>query len=1280
MTDPDDRDKDASFSPDSNPTPDLDATIPDGPAGEKTKPAQPGIQTNYRDIGRYKILQKIGEGGMGVVFLAEQEKPIKRQVALKVIKSGANSKKVIARFESERQALALMDHQNIAKILDAGTTDDGLPFFAMELVNGIPLHRYCDQHRLSISQRLNLFIPVCKAVQHAHQKGIVHRDLKPSNVLIDHNQGKPIVKVIDFGLAKAVDHQTLLSDHSIQTDFGKVVGTVQYMSPEQAESGKSNIDTRTDVYSLGVMLYELLTGSIPLDAGTIGDKALLRVLEIIRDQEPPRPSLRLAESSDSISQISERRQIAPRQLENILKGDLDWVVMKAIDKDRERRYESAASFADDINRYLRSDVVVARPPSTSYRLKKFVDRNRLLVGTVAAIAMLMVGGAAGTSWFAYQAYLAAQSEKIQKEIAFDKSEEADKQRRAAVEAKLDAEASAMRSAEVLKIVTTSFRSTNPNEGANAKMTAREVLQNVVKTMEKSKLDGLGKADLLSTLSKSFYGLGEFKRAKSSAIEEISWREKAAEPNLDDIAVAKNSLALAHSALGENKESLLILEQLLKAAKAKPDATLLQIAEFENNLAVEYSNFGRLDDSIELHRKVMDLRIKELGIEHIDTIHSLANLANTLQKASRFDESKSLLEQATMQLKKTLADDHPNLLMAMGNLAIVYQLTGELDKSVAQHEYTLAKRKAKLGPEHPDTLLNMSNLGIALVSAGRPKDAIDLYQQALPSLNKSLGANHPTTLAVLNNLADSLLTIGKVKDAIPVFEQAVKAMTQIYGKEHPDSIFIIGNLARAYAMDGQNDKSAEQYENLLKDSDVLLGPKHQTTVITLSNLAVTYSNAGKVDKALSLTRKAYDATKQVMGPEHPLTLTNLNNLAMVLRAAGYLDEATMICRQAVELRTKKFGLDHPSSLEASANLALLYVETGKYDQAVPLLKSTTQRMKRILGDSHPTTLVVMGNLAVASQAIGQLEESIAIHRETSKILSEKSGPDHPSTLTVLNNLASALQAAGKLDEAGEVLLSVSKRFEKKLGAEHPLTLNSNQSVAYLYWQQKEFDKALEMAKANLESKIRVLGPDHPETRESEMTIGMILRDTGMLDEAISLLEKVARGPVHNKLRTIRKELREAYAKANQTEKLKALALDDLKIARENLPADSIALANALVLVGTELNKIGEFETSVEVLRETYEIRKRELPVLWVTANTQSVLGEAYLGQKKYELAQPLLEQGFEKLMKQNQQIPLIYRKVRLTEAIERLIKLAKETDDSESLSKLKKQRESIVNPK
>jgi serine/threonine protein kinase/transcriptional regulator of met regulon len=349
-----------------------------------------------QQIGRYKLLQKIGEGGFGVVFMAEQSRPVRRKVALKVIKPGMDSQSVVARFEAERQALAMMDHPHIARVFDGGATDAGRPYFVMELVKGVPITEFCDQNELSTELRLKLFISVCQAVQHAHQKGIIHRDLKPSNVLVTLADGQPVVKVIDFGVAKATHQQ--LTEKTLFTAFGQMVGTPQYMSPEQAEMSCLDIDTRSDVYSLGVLLYELLTGTTPLAAERLRTAGYAEMQRLIREEEPPKPSTRLSTSGEKLTVLAKHRKVTPEKLKSQVKGDLDWIVMKALEKDRNRRYASPALLGDDVLRVLSDEPVEARAPSRSYRARKFIRRNRLLVSAVSVVTVALVCGLGLALW------------------------------------------------------------------------------------------------------------------------------------------------------------------------------------------------------------------------------------------------------------------------------------------------------------------------------------------------------------------------------------------------------------------------------------------------------------------------------------------------------------------------------------------------------------------------------------------------------------------------------------------------------------------------------------------------------------------------------------------------------------------------------------------------------------------------------------------------------------------------------------------------------------------
>jgi serine/threonine protein kinase len=382
-------------------------------------------------VGPYKLMEHIGEGGMGLVFVAEQQHPVRRRVALKIIKPGMDSRHVIARFEAERQALAMMDHQNIAKVYDAGTTESGRPYFVMELVHGVPITEYCDANKLTPRQRLELFVPVCHAIQHAHQKGIIHRDIKPSNVLVTMYDDRPVPKIIDFGVAKAVEQR--LTERTVYTQFGTLVGTFEYMSPEQAEMNALGVDTRSDVYALGVLLYELLTGTTPLEQPRLREAALGEIVRLIKEEEPPRPSTRLS-TSGALAKVAAARRTDPAKLSRLVRGELDWVVMRCLEKDRTRRYDTASALARDVERYLRDEPVEACPPSAAYRLRKAVRKHKKPLAVAALFAAVLVAALAVVTW-KWQDERAARAEAVAaRRDALDKAHKIEEDARRMIEA------------------------------------------------------------------------------------------------------------------------------------------------------------------------------------------------------------------------------------------------------------------------------------------------------------------------------------------------------------------------------------------------------------------------------------------------------------------------------------------------------------------------------------------------------------------------------------------------------------------------------------------------------------------------------------------------------------------------------------------------------------------------------------------------------------------------------------------------------------------------------
>jgi serine/threonine protein kinase/tetratricopeptide (TPR) repeat protein len=664
------------------------------------------IEVLGTSIGPYKLMEAIGEGGMGVVYVAEQHRPVRRKVALKVIKPGMDTKQVVARFEAERQALAMMDHPNIAKVHDGGATEGGHPYFVMELVRGIPITDYCDRERLSIPERLELFVQVCRAVQHAHLKGVIHRDLKPSNILVTVIDGAAVPKVIDFGVAKATGGS--LTERTIYTAFQQFLGTPLYMSPEQADLSGTDVDTRSDIYSLGVLLYELLTGTTPFDRETFGKAAFDEIRRILREEEPPRPSTRLSSLGETRTAVSANRRADARHLDRAVRGELDWVVMKALEKDRRRRYETANDFAADVTRHLTDRPVEACPPSAWYRSSKYARRHRAALTTAALVGLALVAGTAVSTGQAIRAQragtLAAQRER-------------------------EAQVAAAESKAVLEFLVRDLLGASELEkalGRDVRMS--EVLANAEKKLDSAFPDQpLVEAGVRHALATTFSSLGRY---------EVAWRHGSRAHDL--------RLRLLGPEHPDTMTSLHTLAGLLVRLDKWEEARKLS------------------EQSVETRRRV-------LGPEHPDTLASMNILAKVLDGQEKLDEARTLHEQTLEIRRRVRGPKHPDTLESMNNLAYVLMRQGKHDEARTLLEKAVEISRLTLGLEHPLTLTSMSGLGIALASLGKHDEARTLLEKVVEVNRRTRDPEHPSTLFSMDILAGVLLASRDAPDRLRALE-------------------------------------------------------------------------------------------------------------------------------------------------------------------------------------------------------------------------------------------------------------------------------------------------------------------------------------------------------------------------------------------------------------------------------------------------------------------------------------------------------------------------------
>ena len=757
-----------------------------------TAPLREGPGTR---IGPYKLLQLIGEGGFGAVFMAEQTEPVARKVALKILKLGMDTRQVVARFEQERQALALMDHPNIARVLDAGATDTGRPFFVMELVKGSPIVEYCDRNQLTIDERLELFAQVCQAVQHAHGKGIIHRDLKPSNVLVGTQDGRPQAKVIDFGIAKATSQK--LTDKTLFTEHQQVIGTLQYMSPEQAE-GSLDIDTRTDVYSLGILLYELLTGSTPFDKKTLQNAMDGEIQRMIREVEPPRPSTRLSESQDALASIAAHRRIEPRRLGLLLRGELDWIVMKALEKDRTRRYETANGLAMDIRRYLSGEAVVAAPPSASYRLRKFVQRNRVIVSAGTGVAVALLLGVIGTTMGMIRADLATASEATARFAAQENEQKAIAEARRAKDAKEEEAKARTRAETISDFVTTALRASDAqNAGGREDMTIVAAMDNAIADIGSGRFkdDSETEAGLKNTIATILRNNGRLDEAHSLAVQALELYQRIHPEDHPDVAASLNDVARVVEALGRRAEAERLSVQSLEMYQRLYEGDNQHIAALLNNVANLRANLGRAAEAEPLMVQALAMHQRLFPGDRAAVAKCLDNLAQVRSTLGRYDEAEPLYVQALEMRQRLYPGDHPDLAVGLNNLAFVrVQQKRQLEAEPLFAE-SLAMRRRLFKGDHPEVTQALTNLAFLRSDLGRTAEAQPLITAALAMNRRLFPGDHPNTAHCLFTLSTIRMAMDQPAEAEPVCLESLAMHQRLFEGDHLGVAMSLANLAR-----------------------------------------------------------------------------------------------------------------------------------------------------------------------------------------------------------------------------------------------------------------------------------------------------------------------------------------------------------------------------------------------------------------------------------------------------------------------------------------------------
>lgn len=808
-------------------------------------------------IGPYRLHELLGEGGMGSVYRAVQAEPVRREVALKVVKVGMDTKEVVARFESERQALAVMDHSSIAKVLDAGATAEGRPYFVMELVRGVPITEYCDTHRLGTAERLELFSQVCEAVQHAHYKGVIHRDLKPSNVLVTVQDARPLAKVIDFGIAKAVAGS--LTDATMVTTLGQILGTPAYMSPEQAERTSLDVDSRTDLYSLGVILYELLVGALPFERDALRRPDFV-MQHLLRERAVPTPSARLGSLADTQETVARNRATDVRTLRRELSGDLDWIVVKAMARDRTRRYGSAGELAADLRRYLAGETVSARPPTLKYRLGKLARRHRGALAAGVALALSLTGGAAVSA------------------IGFVRAERSAER----------AEAEAERAEAVSGFLDRMLRAADPVRGVGPSTTVEEVLDAASLEVEEGALadQPLVEVAVRRSIGGTYLLLGRLERAEQH-LEEAG-RLLGATPGAEPL------------------ELVGVLDELGQLRRSQGDPSGAERL-YREALAVADAH-GLIDDGDAGERMANKVR-NDLGL--------------ALRDSDRIEEAAAIYEALAASERELLAPDDLDLATTLNNLALVKRAQGDDAAAEALFQETLGVLRAAFGESHIYVAAVLESIGSLEQRAGRYREADSLMTTALEMRRAIVGDRHPDLINGLNGLGLLHMEMDDLVAAGAYLDDALRLAEEVHGADNTRTASIVNSIGLLHLREGNPVAAEVAFRRVVAIREDALGPRHRNTVNAQGNLAAALLEADRATDAEALARRVV-ATGESIELGDRVMLAGFHRIwGRSLLELGRYEEAEAQLIVAHGMHEAELGAGHRRTVEGVESLVMLY---------------------------------------------------------------------------------------------------------------------------------------------------------------------------------------------------------------------------------------------------------------------------------------------------------------------------------------------------------------------